>query len=280
VSSATLLAFLILWWTYRRWIREDFPTEYLPVTQLQYLLREEQPRDAPSGSRSIPRILHITYANLAKIPQKVYDNLRQYAGNYEVRWYNDDNARDFLQMHFAPAVLRAFDRAIKGAHKADLLRYCLLYIHGGVYIDVKTVLTRSLDQVFKYPLVDTYLVHDVGHPQIYNGIIATYPRNPFFLQVIHNFILLPPQRVQENYHIYLRQMYHLLKHELGLGANVHIQPGRSYINRHLHVYLFQQECTSNAADCPDGLDRYGFCCYVYDHSERIIKVRYSDYPWT
>ena len=32
-------------------------------------------------------------------------------------------------------------------------------------------------------------------------------------------------------------------------------------------------------DCEDGLDKYNKCCYIYDNNEKIIKTRYSDYPW-
>ena len=45
------------------------------------------------------------------------------------------------------------------------------------------------------------------------------------------------------------------------------------------VYLFYEKCTRNPFDCKDGLDRYNKCCYIYDNSLKIIKTRYSDYPW-
>jgi mannosyltransferase OCH1-like enzyme len=283
LGAATVLLYLITRWFYFRWVHEDFSIDTPTLSQLQYLLRDQTTTNGNEEptSKTIPRILHLTYANLTKVPQKVYDNLRQYAADYDVRWYSDENARDFLRTHFAPIVGRAFDRAILGAHKADLLRYCLLYIHGGVYIDVKTVLIRPLDQVFQYPEVNTYLVHEydnANRPQIYNGVIATYPHNPFFLSLIHNYIRIPTIRAYRNYAGFLRQMYRLLQLELG-GREVIIEPGKAYTSPRLNVYLFSQQCTTKAADCADGLDRYGFCCYLYDKSERIIKVRYSDFPW-
>merc|ERR1711879_743902 len=57
-------------------------------------------------------------------------------------------------------------------------------------------------------------------------------------------------------------------------------------------YMFREHCTKEPSDCPDGLDRYGQCCYVYDgdspegvdvlwigpEEKRVFKVRYADYP--
>ena len=44
-------------------------------------------------------------------------------------------------------------------------------------------------------------------------------------------------------------------------------------------YLFTEKCSKDRTKCKDGLDRYGLCCYVYDGNERMIKSRYSDFPW-
>jgi len=43
-------------------------------------------------------------------------------------------------------------------------------------------------------------------------------------------------------------------------------------------YLFTENCDSTNK-CYDGVDRYGLCCYVMDDNSKIIKSRYSDFPW-
>lgn len=64
---------------------------------------------------------------------------------WEYRFYNDDDARNFLQTHFPIEVLEAFDILIPGAFKADLFRYCVLFIHGGIYADADVLLTANLE---------------------------------------------------------------------------------------------------------------------------------------
>ena len=51
--------------------------------------------------------------------------------------FDDNDCREFIKTHFKPDVLDAYDSLIPGAYKADLWRYCVLFIHGGIYMDIK-----------------------------------------------------------------------------------------------------------------------------------------------
>jgi hypothetical protein len=44
-------------------------------------------------------------------------------------------------------------------------------------------------------------------------------------------------------------------------------------------YFLLEEKFRPIEECPDGEDRYGACVYIYRGAERIIKGRYSDYPF-
>lgn len=48
-------------------------------------------------------------------------------------------------MHFPAEVKEAYDDLIPGAFKADLFRYCVLFIYGGVYADIDVMLTSKLE---------------------------------------------------------------------------------------------------------------------------------------
>jgi mannosyltransferase OCH1-like enzyme len=64
---------------------------------------------------------------------------------YEYKFYNDQHAASFLRTHFPAYVFEAYDALKPGAFKADLFRYCVLLIHGGVYADVDIQLESALD---------------------------------------------------------------------------------------------------------------------------------------
>ncbi len=53
------------------------------------------------------------------------------------RIFDAAERRAFLAEYFTDAVVDAYDALVPGAYKADLWRYCLLYLWGGYYLDIK-----------------------------------------------------------------------------------------------------------------------------------------------
>ena len=60
---------------------------------------------------------------------------RCFPGCRQVVYFYED-CRDFLRDAFPSDVLDAFESLIPFAYKADLVRYCLLYVFGGWYVDI------------------------------------------------------------------------------------------------------------------------------------------------
>jgi mannosyltransferase OCH1-like enzyme len=104
--------------------------------------------------------------------------------------FDDKNAIQFLERYFDHRVVQRFHNIKLGAHKADLLRYCFLYVYGGIYIDIKTILIKPLDEIFinKTAFYTCISIKD----SISNGIIASKPRNYIFLKLINNIININP----------------------------------------------------------------------------------------
>ncbi len=99
-------------------------------------------------SRLIPRIVHQTWFEEIKVDKYPYtarmvESFRQ--SGWEYRFYTDDTAASFLSTHFPPEVRQVYDALLPGAFKADLFRYCVLLIHGGLYADVDILLASNLD---------------------------------------------------------------------------------------------------------------------------------------
>jgi hypothetical protein len=229
-------------------------------------------RDAP-----IPKRVMQTYSDATKVPAKVYANIAKYAPGFEHAILDDADAVRFLAAHYDESVVRGFEALAVGAHKADLLRYCLLYVHGGVYLDIKTELIVPLSDVFYGTGADLYVVLQHDARGIYNGVIAAKPRNALFLELIRG-ILRAALRVPREpiaYHAFVAHFLEVLRaglHEpLVCGA-----PLRSVWGT---VFVLREGCTQRSEDCYDGLDRYGLCCFIRDSGRPVIKVRYADYPF-
>jgi LmbE family N-acetylglucosaminyl deacetylase len=75
----------------------------------------------------------------ARLPQFVVDNAAELKALYpaaEYRLWDGHALRAMIAEHFEPEVLAAFDLLRPYAYKADLARYCLLYVFGGLYMDL------------------------------------------------------------------------------------------------------------------------------------------------
>ena len=109
-------------------------------------------------------------------------------GGWEYAFVSDDDGRKFLTEHFSPDVLHAFETLVPGAYKADLLRACLLYIHGGVYADAKLFLHYNLDSFLDRDLVVVREFCVFADKGIWNGFIASMPGNEYFRKVIDGIV--------------------------------------------------------------------------------------------
>ena len=219
---------------------------------------------------NIPKTIIQTYIKKDRVPKKVFDNIKQFAPDYQYTFFDDDECLNFIINNYDKSVVDCYNNLSNKAHKSDLFRYCYLYKHGGIYLDIKIELIKPIKDIF----IDNkclYTVLSIVNNTLFQGLIATPPKNKIFLDLI-NFIKTKKEPFE--YHTFTKDFYNKiyndtkkpLKEELNIGKN-------------MNYYLFKEKCTSNKEDCYDGLDNKGLCCFLYDKNQPIIKVRYADYPW-
>ena len=152
-----------------------------------------------SSNKNInPKKIFQTYMDKKKIPDKVNKNFQKYAKGYERVIYDDKDALRFLQDNFGVMFVKKFKSMKSGAHKADLLRYCYLYVNGGIYIDIKTELLEDLDVIIKERKNKLYTVlfflnkynFTKYFKSVFQGFIAVPPKNFFIKEIIYKFMYL------------------------------------------------------------------------------------------
>lgn len=257
---------------YRKlFLRDDFIyTKTYNEKLVLKTLDESQSSVTTAPITSITPIIWQTYHDKNLIPQDIYENIKKYAPDYKHIIYDDKEAIEFLDIHFNSVVLDTFKNFKQGAHKADLLRYCLLYIYGGIYLDIKTELIEPIDEIFVFKDM-IYTCLTTKESKIYQGIIASPPKHPLFLSLIAFMVNI--SKVGFPYHIFCHDIYYSIKRFIP-----RIKEGQN-ISEHLKIYLFTEICTRKSSECYDGLDRYGLCCYAYDKDKAIIKIRRSCFPF-
>lgn len=103
------------------------------------------------------------------------DTLKQNNPEFEFSVYDDNDCKLFIQHNFSKNVLNAYNKLIPDAYKADLWRCCVLYIHGGIYMDIKLTTLPNFKLI---NLTDKeYFVKDRPPNSIYNAFMVCKPRN-------------------------------------------------------------------------------------------------------
>jgi len=141
----------------------------------------------------IPLTIYQTW-HTKKLPAEMRESVNQIkkaSPEFTYMLFDDADCRDFIEEYFPSNVLDAYDKLIPGAYKADLWRYCVLYVAGGIYIDIKyrpvptfkmIQLTRS--EHFVNDLQDAYVKVD----GVYNGVMACKPQNNAMLKCINEIV--------------------------------------------------------------------------------------------
>eukprot|EP00547_Thalassionema_nitzschioides_P002042 CAMPEP_0194206944 /NCGR_PEP_ID=MMETSP0156-20130528/5845_1 /TAXON_ID=33649 /ORGANISM="Thalassionema nitzschioides, Strain L26-B" /LENGTH=696 /DNA_ID=CAMNT_0038933603 /DNA_START=137 /DNA_END=2227 /DNA_ORIENTATION=- len=147
-------------------------------------------------TRLVPRIVHQTW--FEEVSKGKYPNMSRLTESFkqsgwEYKFYTDDVARDILMTHFPKEVLEAYDALRPGAFKADLFRYCVLLIYGGVYADMDVMLESNLDAAISPDVGFMVPVDEPGklvdkRMCLWNGFIVAAPGHPFLAKAIETVV--------------------------------------------------------------------------------------------
>jgi len=135
----------------------------------------------------IPHVIYQTCKDKKTLNPQLASNIKawkQLNPTYRHELYDDNECKEFLKKHFDPKVLKAFNKLRPGAFKADLWRYAILYIHGGIYADIDMNPFKPVDSI----LGENYNFISVKERQnkygIFQAFMACSPRLPFLKSTV------------------------------------------------------------------------------------------------
>ena len=164
------IGYLIWPWCYASWIWQNstiYDSSHL-ILNTNHLL--------------VPRILHQTWRDDQNIPsdwQKASNSCRSYHSNYEYRLWTDTTARQLIEQEF-PSLLSTYDSYPYDIQRADVIRLVVLYVYGGIYLDLDIVCLKSFDFLRQYEFVLPRTM-PVG---LSNDFILATPKHPFLYQIL------------------------------------------------------------------------------------------------
>ena len=102
--------------------------------------------------------------------------------------YSEDQCELFIKNNFDIDVVNAFNTLIPGAYKADLWRYCILYIKGGVYLDLKFYSNVKILSLIQNNSI--LFVKDISWCKYgtYNAFMISPPNNIIFKYCIDDIV--------------------------------------------------------------------------------------------
>ena len=140
----------------------------------------------------IPLNIYLTWST-KKLPIKMQENvdrMRIVNPEFNIQLFDDNDCRKFIQNNFPEDILIAYDTLKPGAYKADLWRLCILYINGGIYIDIKFNCINNfkfiaLTEKEHFVLDRPGFFWKEGEIGIYNALLVVKPKNILFLRCIN-----------------------------------------------------------------------------------------------
>ena len=124
--------------------------------------------------------------NLPTLMKANYDNLIEVNPMIKINLYDENDCRDFIENNFDTDVLWAYDSLIPCSYKSDLWRYCVLFINGGIYVDIKYKCVNGFN--FLDLTEKEYFVRDYNINETYNALIVSLPGNQILLNCIKNIV--------------------------------------------------------------------------------------------
>lgn len=147
---------------------------------------------------AIPKriILTAKTRDVSRVAQGCLRNIALLHPDWEVRFFDDREARDFVAREF-PEHLAVFEGFPKGVQRADFFRYLAIYQLGGFYFDLDVLLAKSVLPLvehhcvfpFEWLTLSRYLRQQHGMDwELGNYAFGAAPGHPFLKAVIDNCV--------------------------------------------------------------------------------------------
>lgn len=134
-------------------------------------------------AQKIPRIIWQTnFTDKASLP--VYLNYlfnRIMSRPYEYRYVSTEERLRYIEANMSEEISNAYKRLVNGASQADLWRLLVLYMEGGIYMDIDAHLVWPLSKIIKAEDEEVFLLNKKHYT---NYFIASAPSNPILKEAI------------------------------------------------------------------------------------------------
>jgi mannosyltransferase OCH1-like enzyme len=201
----------------------------------------------------IPKIIHqIWLQGYDSIPIELRDHhekCKEVNKDFEHIFWDEEKIKKMLQKNFGEKYVAAYEYYQIFAQKADFARYAILYVHGGIYLDMDTICKKNLDAFINLNFFTTTAGDSFYglYKRYHNAVIGTIAYHPLFLIMFDNIFSRMQYANNVTYSTGTRLFYDSIKQYLETHENdiTIIDP------KYLHPCGIQSgpDCENNCDDC-------------------------------
>lgn len=101
---------------------------------------------------------------------------------FSYQFYDDNQCREFMKTYFS-SILDFYDALPLQVMRADLWRYCIIYIYGGIYADTDTILYKTPELFTTHPGKQLVVVPE-NNVHFCQWVFAAPPKSPILKSII------------------------------------------------------------------------------------------------
>lgn len=143
----------------------------------------------------IPKIIHQIwlqgYDNLPSELKIYHTECQNINNNFVHIFWTDDKIKNLLKNNFSEEYLKLYEFYKVPAQKADFARYIILYMYGGIYLDMDMICKKNLEIFLTNRIFFTESndVLDKIYKRYQNSIVGAIPKHPLFLIIFKNMFI-------------------------------------------------------------------------------------------
>jgi mannosyltransferase OCH1-like enzyme len=146
-------------------------------------------------SNKIPNNLFQTWGNKQISPDMltIMNTWREMNPQYNYFLFDDKDCAAFIKKHFSKNIYNAYCKIIPGAFKSDLFRCCVLYIYGGIYVDIDTICLNNIDLFLNDKIqfivpIDGNDNISLGTHNLFNAFLGSVANHHILLNTINRIV--------------------------------------------------------------------------------------------
>lgn len=135
----------------------------------------------------IPKIIHMMWLGNKKHDSNGLESFKKFNPDWSIYFWDDDKIDELINIYF-PNYKLDFNKIEKIINKCDIARFMVLYVHGGIYVDLDFYCIRSLNELTQFDILLFREIseHEYRGGQLLNGFVGMIPGRQDCLNFIDN----------------------------------------------------------------------------------------------